>query len=180
MRERVLGFLGDNAYTRAWSKGVDAGVITPVELAMMNGLPADKKLESIIKRSAGPDGRLTAQGQQLLDHVVSSLDDGAGRGQRMRDAVGAKSGDPMVVQLKELVQRLKGEELKEALSIAALRDGVVGYTDTGNTMRELVLGTPAAAYGVPLAGAGLAALGVNDVLAAQRAAEEERRGHLVG
>ncbi len=173
IRERVMGFLGDNAYTRAWSKGVDSGVITPVELAMMKGLPDDKALEPIIKQMAGSDGQLTAQGQQLLDHVASSLDDGAGKGQRIRDAVAAKSGDPMALQLKQLVQALEGEELKKALSIAALRDGVVGYTGPGNTMRQFVLGSPAAAYGLPLAGAGMAAWGVHDVLAAQQQAEKE-------
>lgn len=173
IRERVMGFLGDNAYTRAWSKGVDSGVITPVELAMMKGWPEEERMGQVMKRMTGPDGQLTDQGQGLLDHVVRSLDDGAGKGEKVRGLMSGKSGDELAYVLGEAAKKLEGEQLREAMGLAALRDGVVGYTAAGDTARQFVLGTPAAAYGLPLAGAGLAAWGVHDVLAAQQQAEKE-------
>ena len=165
--------LGDNAYTRAWRQAVDNTLITPVELAMASGWPGGDRMGQVMKRMTGPDGQLTGQGQRLLEHVVASPDDGAGKGERLRGSLDGKRGDELAWMLSEAAQKLEGKPLKEAMGIAALRDGVVGYSAAGDTARQFVLGTPLAAYGIPLAGAGMAAWGLNDVLAAQQQAEKE-------
>jgi hypothetical protein len=184
VRERVLGFLGDNAYTRAWRDGV----MVPVGMAerrmngdveSLRGLAAElagERLAAEVKQPGGYLGTPLAESFAKVSGVPADFDLGSQAAFGLPEGYRVGIGRELAGSFSEMSPEKARAVIEWAQQNAAARRPM---TTAGGAVELALAGAPAA-YGVPLMGAGLAAWGVNDVLAAQRAAEEERRGHLMG
>lgn len=186
--DKILASIGDNAYTRAWSDAT-AGAVRPLDRAIASD--SDKlagslrAIQGVIDEgvaAAGGKGLSAEAGQELLQHL-NALDPSGGLASRAQAGIQqaferAKSGSTTVG--REFAAAVF--DARKDLQVADLDKYVAQHppsdahmlTNAG-TYAHALLGSAPAAYGVPAAGVGLAALALNDYLASQQQGEKESR-----
>ena len=170
--------LGDNSYTRGWS-GLVANVLRPADRMMAS----DAELKTALARSFS-GGRNGAVVDQMA--MLDSLDPTGGLKGRYVDK-GAAAVEQMKVMAASEGLNISDREalelvVRDSLLKGVKRDALMGAMDKYGPSLPVtdaaqwahgVLGNAAAAYGLPLAGAGMATWGIHDVLMAQQQAEKE-------
>lgn len=164
----LMEWLGDNEFTRGWSD-LAARALGPVDGMMAS----DADLRSALARQYG--ARPEVRGEMLQSMGVAGVADEAAALQQVID-LAAQNGVRLTPE--EAAQQLFRDALAKDVGREQLQKGMSGYgpglpVSQAGQVAHAVLGNPAAAYGIPLAGAGVAALGVDGVLRAQQQAEKE-------
>ena len=173
--ERIAGFLGDNAYTQAWRNGVMSPVgmaerqliNDPVRLRELAAEIAADRLAAEVKEPGGYLGTPLAQEFERL----TGMPDDLGSEDAFALPEGYRVG--MGHELADAFSELSSEKARQVIEWSRQNPaGRRALTPIGAAI-DLGLGNAAAAYGLPAAGAGLAAWGLHDVMAAQQQAEKE-------
>lgn len=169
--------LGDNEYTRGWS-GLVSNVLRPVDRMVAS----DADLRGALARSFG-DEVGAGKGVEMLKGLDASGGLAERYGARGESAIAemqalASAKDGRQLSREEAAALLFRDTLSEELQREALLKGMEAYgpglpVSTAGQVMQQVLSNPAAAYGLPAAGIGLAAWGVADVMRGQQQAAKE-------
>lgn len=172
--------LGDNGYTRGWSE-MAARVLSPLDRMMAS----DVELREALAKSFGtaPAGvDIAAHRGGLLDALdpsggLKGRYESKGEAAIEKSMAKAQAGG-MPLTPEQAAELLLRDKLAAKVDREALLAGMQQYgpglpVSTPGQWAHAALGNPAAAYALPLGGAGLAAWGLHDVMAAQQQAERE-------
>lgn len=177
MIEKITGFLADNALTQSWARSVDSALIRPVEKMFVD----DGRLKEAVYGQIGhltPDeGPMTAQQLKMLSMIKGS-DVNA---EALQAGLASANDRERFVQSQALAAINKHTPSREQLLAVfdeAPSDGRLGLTQSGDFMRQWVLGSPVAAYAAVGAGGALGTAGAMEAydwwMAQQQQAEKDR------
>jgi hypothetical protein len=175
--EKIANFLGDNGYTRAWRDGVMGPVGMaerqligdPVRLRELAAEAAAHRLAAEVKEPGGYLGTPLAREFSELTGIPADFDLGG------EDAFALPEGYRVGMghDLADAFSELSPEKARQVIEWSRVNPAARRSLTPVGAAIDLGLGNAAAAYGLPAAGAGLAAWGLHDVMAAQQQAEKE-------